>query len=287
MKNVPGTTNISFNKRDNVYTICKSINGKNKFFGEYPTLIIALMVKDYLESKNWGIKPEEKSLNTNAKYYTYSKDKKLYEVRKFINGQFYSFGYYKTEEEAKFIVEGLKKANWNVDNLTGEYFKFYKDKTDNDLKYIYKKKYDYSIDKNINGETVHFFSNPSLEICKKVRDLLVATDWDMNMVPQKQTATNEPYIYRPSHGEGFYIAKNINGKQVYFDFCRTLKQAKKERDLLIKYNWDIDLLCENEDEINEFGEMWLNGKLNHGNIYYRPLNGRIDYDKNIFINMDG
>ena len=42
MKNVPGTTNISFNKRDNVYTICKSINGKNKFFGEYPTLIIAL-----------------------------------------------------------------------------------------------------------------------------------------------------------------------------------------------------------------------------------------------------
>lgn len=219
----------------------------------------------------------------NPRYYSYSRKKQLYEVRKTIKGVFHSFGYYHTEMEAQFIVEGLKKADWNPDKLTDEYKEFWITKnTPDPLKHIYRNKYDWSIDKRINGEFIHFYSCKSLIQCLMVRDLLVANDWDMSVVPVTETSTNELYIYPVTNGTGYWIAKNINGKQVYFNFFKTLEQAKKERDLLVANDWDIELVCENTVDIEEDGEMWLKGKLARSNWIYRQPNGRIDYDSSIF-----
>lgn len=218
----------------------------------------------------------------NPKYYTYSKKKKLFEVRKTIKGEFHSFGYYPSELEAQFIVEGLKKANWNPDNLEDEYKKFWISKnTEDPLKYIYRKKYGWSIDKRINNENVHFFSSVSLIECLMVRDLLIANDWDIRVIPCKETKTNEKYIFPATNSGGYFIQKSLNGHDEYFEYCRTLEQAIHERDLLIKYNWDMELVCENDDEILG-GEMWLNNKLAKSNIIYKPPHGRIDYDGTIF-----
>lgn len=218
----------------------------------------------------------------NPKYYTYSKNAKAYEVRKTIKGKFHSFGYYPTEIEAQFIVEGLKKANWNLNNLEGEYKDFWEEKIrPNPLKYIYRRKYDWSIDRRINNKTIHYYSCKSLIECLMVRDLLIHNNWDVTLIPVRGTKTNEKYIY-PSPGGGYWIAKSIGCKQEYFDYCNTLEQAIHERDLLIKYNWDIDLVCENDEEYQDEGMQWLNGKLRTRNqIYYFP-NGRIDYDKTIY-----
>lgn len=217
--------------------------------------------------------------NRNPKYYSYSKNANAYEVRKTINGEFHSFGYYPTELEAQFIVEGLKKADWNTDDLTGEYKTFWEEKTKPDsLKYIYKHRYGYSIDRKVNNKTTHYYHCKSLIECLMVRDLLINNDWDVNVIPVKTTYTNEDYIYPATNSEGYWIAKSINGKQEYFDYCNTLEQAIHERDLLVKYDWDIELVCENNDEILASGELWLNGKSNGRNIYYKQPNGRIDYD---------
>lgn len=217
----------------------------------------------------------------NPKYYTYSSKKQLYEVRKTIKGKFHTFGYYHTEEEAQFIVEGLKKANWNPNHLEEEYLEFWEEKNkENPFKHIHKMKYDYSIDKNVNGEFIHYYSCKSLIQALMVRDLLIANDWDPLVVPKHQTATGEPYIYKSSKTDSFVIQKTINGQSVHFNTFKTLEDAILERELLIKYDWDMEKVCENEEEGLE--EQWLNGKYSKGNNIYKYLNGRIDYDLSIY-----
>ena len=221
--------------------------------------------------------------NKNPKYYIYHKKKKLYEVRKTINGIFHSFGYYHTEIEAQFIVEGLKKANWNPNNLTGDHKIFWITKnTPDPLKHVYPKKYGYSIDRRVNGETIHYYSCKSLIQALMVRDLLIANDWDESVVPAIETRTNEYYIYPVTNGKGYWIAKVVNGKREYFDCCNTLEQAIHERDLLIANDWDIERVCENDVEVKEDGVCWLDGKFARGNQIYKYPNGRIDYDSSIF-----
>lgn len=217
----------------------------------------------------------------NPKYYTYSKNAKAYEVRKTIKGKFHSFGYYPTEIEAAFIVDGLKKADWDTSKLTGEYKIFWEEKIRPDpLKHIYRKQYDWSIDRRINNKMIHYYCCKSLIECLMVRDLLIANNWDVTLIPVKETKSNEKYIYPSSNG-GYWIAKRVGDKQEYFDYCNTLEQAIHERDLLIKYDWDISLVCENTEEYQEEGLQWLNGKLSTRNQIYTYQNGRIDYDNEL------
>ena len=58
--------------------------------------------------------------------------------------------------------------------------------------------------------------------------------------------TSELYIH-DSNGR-FMILKEINGNLIYFGTFDTLEDAIAERDLLIKYDWDYDVICEGIDK---------------------------------------
>ena len=142
-------------------------------------------------------------------------------------------------------------------------------------KHIYRKRYDFSIDRRENDKNVHYISVKSLIEALMIRDLLVANNWDRMVIPKHETHTNEKYIY-PVKG-GYFIGRNVNGNDEYHGFFKTLEEAIHERDLLIKYNWDYDLLVEH-DETFENGVQWLNGRKSTQNQIYTPPKGRIDYD---------
>lgn len=74
--------------------------------------------KEALE--NGDIQPRlhsQSKKNNNYKYYHYDKDMNKYRVRKVKNGKYMSFGFYDTEEEAKQVVEKLKKVDWDKDKI--------------------------------------------------------------------------------------------------------------------------------------------------------------------------
>ena len=52
-----------------------------------------------------------------AKYYSYDKIWKRYRIARKIKGKRYSYGTYKTEEEAQQVVAELEKVDWDRTRL--------------------------------------------------------------------------------------------------------------------------------------------------------------------------
>lgn len=83
-----------------------------------------------------------------------------------------------------------------------------------------------------------------------IRDYGVANNW--KPFPKSHTSeTHEPYIHKRKRG--YCIIKQINGKLTYFGIYDKIEDAIAERDLLIKYNWDWDNVCECSEE----GDSWI------------------------------
>lgn len=138
-------------------------------------------------------------------------------------------------------------------------------------KYISKNATGYLIQKH-NKSTKrmeYYYSSTSLIQTLMVRDLLIANNWNKENIPHKETITGEKYIYRDS--VGYCVRKIIDGVNTHFGWFRTLEEAIIERDLLIKYDWDFDALCNAPIE----NERWLVGKYGKNQFQTRP-NGRID-----------
>ena len=200
--NKTGEKYILYFKDRNNFRVVKRIDGKNHYFGTYDNIGDAIICRDYYQKHNWNINLKKQNNLNNYNYYHYDKTNESYRVHKTINGIYYNYGSYKNETDAYFIVEGLKKAEWNINNLTGKYKEF----------------------------------------------------WEAH---NKGTITGEKYIYLNDSGS-YSIQKHINGEYIYFNTFTTLEQAIQERDLLIKYGWDMELVCENYDEaIDENSTTWL------------------------------
>ena len=106
----------------------------------------------------------------------------------------------------------------------------------------------YLVQKRVNGETKGFgFGNTLIEALM-VRDWCEANNWKKRY--SRPSLTGERYI-RKLHGR-YCIQKWVNGKCEHFGSFKSLEDAIKERDLLIKYDWDLELLCECLNE----GDSW-------------------------------
>lgn len=118
-------------------------------------------------------------------------------------------------------------------------------------KYIRKKNANsYEIYRNVPGSTKYYGRGRTLIEALMKRDMIIANGWKPMYLPN---TTGERYIY--PNGEQFIIIKYINGKGMSYGTFDTLEEAVKERDLLIKYNWDLELVCEFADK----NEEWLSG----------------------------
>ena len=104
-----------------------------------------------------------------------------------------------------------------------------------DMKYIRKRNGLYYIQKHINGELKCFKSSKSLKEAVELRDKLIENNWRDNGQLGIEELENNQYIY--SVGKSFQLKKYINGKTKHFGRLKTLEEAVKGRDELIKNNW--------------------------------------------------
>ena len=106
-----------------------------------------------------------------------------------------------------------------------------------DMKYIRKRNGVYFIQKHINGELKHFKGSNSLKETIELRDKLIENNWrDNGQLGIKELDDNR-YIYLS--GKSFLLRKSVNGKCRYFGSFKTLEEAIKARDELIKNNWGM------------------------------------------------
>jgi hypothetical protein len=165
MRDVVGTSCVL--RIGDKYRVDKKLNGKNYYFGTYPTLIMALMVRDELISKGWPLSEVKHPCNS-EKYISCLKGK--FVVYKNINGFTRTFGSYKTLQEAKDVRDALICAGWPY---VSKYKKHYLPK------YIrLNNGSTFQIQKWIDGEKRHFGNFRSLDAAVEERDYLIKHGWD-------------------------------------------------------------------------------------------------------------
>ena len=73
--------------------------------------------KEAMANNDIQKRPVDLRFDKKVKHYHYDKARKKFRVRKVINGESVCFGYYETEDEAKHMVEKLKKVKWDKSKL--------------------------------------------------------------------------------------------------------------------------------------------------------------------------
>ena len=104
-----------------------------------------------------------------------------------------------------------------------------------DMRYIRKRNGLYFIKKHINGEYKWFKGSKSLKEAVEYRDKLIKNNWVDNGQLGIEELDDTRYIYLV--GKSFQLKKYINGKPKHFGTFKTLEEAIKARDELIKNNW--------------------------------------------------
>ena len=92
------------------FQILKQIDGERFYFGTYKTEEEAQRRVEFLKEHNWDTQNYPRHV---FKYY-YTSPNGKYVVYKRINGRNYDFGRYDTEQEAKDMVDFLKRHDWDL-----------------------------------------------------------------------------------------------------------------------------------------------------------------------------
>ena len=191
-----------------------------------------------------------------------------YQVSKKIKGKQYSFGTYDTLDEALFARDYFQENNWDLR------YRLQFTKT----KYIKKLPSGrYQVIKQHNGTQTSYGTFDTITEAEYQVQLCKRFQWDIRLKPFDCMK----HIIRMDDGRKalYRVGREEEGKMVYYAAFDNLLDAQFERDLLVLCDWDYDVL-ESIDESFD-GEFWLNGKLSKGNMIYKPINGRIDYDMDV------
>ena len=105
------------------------------------------------------------------------------------------------------------------------------------MKYIRKRNGLYYIQKHINGELKCFNGSKSLKETIELRDKLIENNWRYYEQLGIVELDDNQYIYPV--GKSFQLKKYINGENRHFGSFKTLEEAIKARDELIKNNWGM------------------------------------------------
>lgn len=249
MREIPGTKHISYHKKDDMYTVQKSIDGKIKYLGSCNTLIGALMMRDWCEANNWKIYPNNRNKSSGEKYIHYRENYGAYELIKNIDGHNEYFGRYPTLEDAKKWRDYFIANNWDINQrLIG---------TVN--KNIYFKNNKYLIIKHINGKDYYFGTYHTIEEAEKRVKEIRKKGWEKIIKDNERLiSTTVSNIIELPNGK-YEIIKHIDGVRETFGVFEDYNDAENEVKLLRKSNWDYDALCESIDETINGEPKWLSG----------------------------
>lgn len=103
----------------------------------------------------------------------------------------------------------------------------------------------YRIQKWINGKSVNYGSYSTLEDAIKWRDYFQNRKWDECYDERSKHSTACPkYISYIKKTNLYIIQKTINGKREYFGHFKNYSDAIEEVELLKKYDWDLQTVCD-------------------------------------------
>lgn len=225
-----------YKTRNNKWTIQKSINGKNEYFGVYDTFNQAVKSRDKLIENDWKIlTPQVDTIEDKTRKYYKSiyltKNKKAYIVK--YKGEYIT--YTKSIEEAlyardliykytpkKIDIKSVTLTENNPYIINGLDYPLphkLKLKPKNNPKitnytYIRKKgEQSFQIRKHINGELKYFGTYATLEYARYIRDELIKNDWNEEKL--SEIKDNYKYYYTNSLNLFKYIRPMNNGKWLF------------------------------------------------------------------------
>lgn len=212
----------------------------------------------------------------NTQYIHLIKTTGNYQITRKIKGRTYSFGTYDSLDEAIHARDYFEKINWNLT------FRLHYSKSNHIVKLPSGK---YSVIKQKDtgkghNTTISYGTFNTLEEAEHQVKLCKTFNWDKRLKPFDCMKYIHKRVY-PSGTVVYRIIKNINGKPEVFGAFKNLEHAKYERDLLMTVNWDVEALDSIDESLGETS--WLIGKYGKTPIYM-PVNGRIDYDKELIYN---
>ena len=229
---------IHLDRRKNTYYITR----KGKYYGCYKTIDEAKKKKKELENNNWKTNWKPKKRNTNKrtkneKNIHYNQKTKRYIVSKTKNNKEDIYGIYTTLTEAKKERDFFKANKWDWELICENTCE---GKTNTGYKYIQLINNSYRIMKVIDNKSKYFGTYKTLQEAIYYRDKQIRYNWKLPY----------PKIYKKDK-KMEHIVKNKTGYSIvkdnkYYNSFRKLEHAIAERDLLVKYNWDYEELCETE-----------------------------------------
>lgn len=277
-------------KNKKKYTVRKSINGKMKSFKSFSSLEDAVKYRDILIRNNW-IEPENVIFEKNQKKYyvrlTTDIDKRWFRVKHKSNryldktkniyeALYYRDLYSEYEGDLKDIPRikdcDLITDNPYLDNLKypiPSRLKLNPHDSKRGKGSIFKKSVScYSV--SYSGKS--YCTCRTYEQAHYVRNALVEANWNIEEVPRIldeypiwYTKLLQFYIYISRTGDDnkrkwlltIPKDKSDDGKIQHIYYSR-LEDALYERDFLVKYDWDYDLLVTNiDDNLNPYYDMEL------------------------------
>ena len=120
----------------------------------------------------------------------------------------------------------------------------------NSLTNIKKKQYTSSniindLSKRIKSKVYNFGSYKSLEKAKRARKYFQTKGWDNCLNERLKFTCKKPkYIIYLKNKRVYQIRKKINGELIIFGQFKDYNEAEKEVELLIKSDWDFQVLCD-------------------------------------------
>lgn len=223
-------------KVPNGFRVQKRINGKLKVFGYFDTLNEAIKARNKFVSENWKDNPYNSYKISPRKMedkYIYKTGNK-FEVKKFVNGVDSVFGYYDTIEEAKKYRDKFESENWENNPYQPKTYGYKRDQ------YIRKRGDKFYIFKRIDGDIVNFGQYDSREEAITRRNQLIENNWvdNDNFGEIFEGSNNSEEDFIKFDGQYYTIEKPINSNNYVYGVFKNEDLAIKERDKLIKNNWD-------------------------------------------------
>lgn len=249
-------------KHKNKFIIRKKFSEKIKSFGSYSNLDEAIIARDKLVDKNWGM-PKDKILvnldmvELKGKNEFIGKAGKSFVVYNYSDNKCVFYGYYSSLRSAIRNRDNLISYNWDVSKVDKINY------SENERKYITQVGNSFRISKSIDGEIKHFGHYSTLDEALKVRDQLIKNNWDgtsLGIVPGKKRGNFARNIQR-FNGQ-FSVIKRIDGELIVFDTFPTLSEAIDFRDYLEYNNWIIPKNKENalDEKYDEYIYIKSDGK---------------------------
>ena len=196
------------------YQIRHKVNGKQMYFGTYPSLREAQLFRDYFEEKGWENCLDERKAHSISKYKDVKnprpsknivKTKYGYQIIKTIKKKSYCFGTYPTLENAKEIRDLFESNGWDLF------------KKDHYLpkKYIVYNKGRYVIRKTLNGKREYIASFDTLEKAEEEVECYKKCNWSLDAVCESidETVNGEPKMLEGVRkGTTIFYEKKANGR---------------------------------------------------------------------------